>query len=118
MTEKVKVLNYTPEMEEVLREKYTASPTSETVDALAEELGKARRSVISKLSTMGIYQKPEKVTKAGKPVVKKDELVARIAYAVGVQGLASLSKANKLDLEALVAAVEVMADQIAVNVEG
>jgi len=104
MSDATKVVNYTDEMVDVIVAEYEAAPSRETVDALATRFGKTSRSVIAKLSTLGIYQAPARVTKTGKPVVKKEALVAEIVAAVGVD-LPSLVKANKQDLEALVAAL-------------
>lgn len=102
MTESAK--NYTAEMETAMTERYTASPTRETVAALAAEFEKTERSVISKLSNLGVYQKAEATTKSGKPIVRKSELVAQINETFGIE-VPSLEKASKADLEALVAAV-------------
>ena len=104
MSEATKVVNYTDEMVDAIVSEYEAAPVRDTVDALAERFGKTPRSIIAKLSTLGIYKAPARVTKTGKPVVKKETLVAEIVAAVGVE-LPSLVKANKQDLEALVAAL-------------
>tara|TARA_B100001059_G_scaffold175471_1_gene175800 strand:+ start:408 stop:800 length:393 start_codon:yes stop_codon:yes gene_type:complete len=104
MSDTTKVVNYTDEMVDVIQSEYTAAPSRETVDALAAQFNKTSRSIIAKLSTLGIYQAPTRVTKSGTPVVKKETLVAEIVAAVGVE-LPSLVKANKQDLEALVAAL-------------
>ena len=94
--------NYTEEMVKVLVERYEANPSRETVDALAEELGKTSRSIISKLSNLGIYKAVERTTKSGKPVVRKVELVGAICYALGLE-LPSLEKVSKTDLEKIAA---------------
>ena len=49
--------NYTDEQVEMMRERYQAKPTRETVENLAEELNKSIKSIIGKLSREGIYQK-------------------------------------------------------------
>lgn len=99
-----KAPNYTDEMVARLEEAYSANPTRETVDALAIELGKSERSIISKLSTMGIYQTPPRTTKTGKPIVKKEQMVAEISEKLNVE-VPSLVKTNKRDLETLVNAI-------------
>lgn len=101
-----KSVNYTEEMVQRMEAEYQASPTRETVEFLAEEFGKTTRSIVAKLSNLGIYKAPTRTTKAGKPVVRKAELVAQVSDALdlGVT-LESLEKASKADLEALVAAV-------------
>jgi hypothetical protein len=105
MSDTTKVVNYTDEMVEAIRSEYEAAPVRATVDALAARFGKTPRSIIAKLSTLGIYQAPARVTKTGKPVVKKEALVAEIVATIGVE-LPSLVKANKQDLEALVSALK------------
>ena len=98
-----KAPNYTEKQEQRLREVYGAEPTKESVETLAEEMGKSHRSIISKLSNMGIYVTPPRLTKAGTPIVKKEALVAEIMERLEVNA-PSLVKANKQDLERLVEA--------------
>ena len=92
--------NYTQEMIDSMTAKYTAAPTRATVDQLAAALGKTPRSVISKLSTLGVYQKVERVTKRGEPIIKKEVYIAQIQKALGVE-LPSFEKMNKADLQNL-----------------
>jgi hypothetical protein len=99
--EKAKVVNYTDEMVAKIVSEYVASPTRMTVDSLAETFGKPARSIIAKLSAEGVYRKTERVTKAGTPIIKKEELVAAIQDKFGVE-LPTLVKASKQDLEVLV----------------
>lgn len=99
-----KTPNYTVKQEAELKERYEASPTRTTVDAIAEDFGKSPRSIIAKLSNMGIYKVPPRTTKAGKPIVKKETLVKEICERLGITA-PSLVKANKQDLERLVVAV-------------
>ena len=105
MSDTTKAVNYTDEMVETIVSVYEAAPERATVDALAEKFGKTPRSIIAKLSTLGIYKAPARVTKTGAPVVKKEALVAEINNKLGVE-LPSLVKANKQDLEALVSALK------------
>lgn len=93
--------NYTDEMVARISDAYSAAPTRETVDALAAELDRPVRSVISKLSALGIYQKQEQVTKSGKPIVRKEEYVAQIQAALGNE-FPSMEKMTKTDLARLV----------------
>lgn len=95
------VKNYTDEMVEKMVADYTATPTRETVDALAEEFGKTARSIIAKLSREGVYVATPKVTKSGEPIVRKEELVARIQEKLNVE-VPSLIKASKNDLQSLI----------------
>ena len=92
--------NYTEEMVNTMTEQYSANPTRETVDTLAEKLGKNARSVIAKLSREGVYKSQPRVTKAGEPVILKAEFVGRIETALGFS-IPSISKATKADLSKL-----------------
>ena len=92
--------NYSEDMIATMTERYTANPNRATVDALAEEFDKTARSVISKLSTLGIYQKAERVTKRGEPIIKKEVYIAQIQEALGIE-LASFDKMTKSDLQDL-----------------
>ena len=68
---------------------------------LAVEFGKTPRSIIAKLSALGIYVKTERATKRGEPVVRKDELVAQVQASIGRE-LPSLVKMTKVDLQNLI----------------
>ena len=96
--------NYTDEMLSVMRDEYLVEPTRETVESLAIQFGKTPRSIIAKLSAMEIYQKQERVTKRGEPVIMKAELVAKVQNAVGRE-LPSLTKMTKPDLSQLIEAL-------------
>ena len=99
--------NYTDEMVEHMVAAYEDTPTLATVEALVAEFGKPKRSIISKLSSLGVYKaQPRNTTKQGTPVVRKSELVAQIQAALGTTQLDSLAKASKADLEALAELVE------------
>lgn len=96
--------NYTQEMVDSISNAYTANPTRATVDALAAEFDKTPRSIIAKLSALGLYIKAERVTKRGEPVVRKEELVAQLQSSFGIE-LPSLAKMTKVDLQNLIEAV-------------
>jgi len=96
--------NYTQEMIDVIATRYQAEPTRATVDAMAVEFEKTARSIIAKLSAMGIYQKAERVTKRGEPIIKKEVYVTKIQNALGRE-LPSLEKVSKSDLMAMVEAI-------------
>ena len=100
MTDTMKPKNYTDEMVAEMHELYTATPTRETVDMIAENFGKSVRSVIAKLSREGIYVTQERTTKTGEPVVRKAELVAQLEDKFGIE-LPTLVKASKADLQEL-----------------
>ena len=94
--------NYTDEMVEAMVAAYEDAPTLDTVEALVAQFDKPKRSIISKLSSLGVYKaQPRNTTKQGTPVVRKSELVAQIQYSFGTNQLDSLVKASKADLEAL-----------------
>lgn len=96
--------NYTDEQVNMMTEAYTANPSRETVDSLAETLGKTTRSIIAKLSREGVYVAQPRTTKSGEPVVAKAELVAIISEHFGIE-LPTLVKAGKQDLQRLVDAI-------------
>jgi len=95
-----KVENYTAEMTNTIVEGYKAG---ETAEVLATKIGKSVRSVVAKLSREGVYVRKGKAAKGEKAVTKAD-LIAKIAEKAGVEAtvLASLEKANKEALEALI----------------
>ena len=96
--------NYSDADITLITEEYQLEPTRETVDSLAARLEKTPRSVIAKLSALGIYQKAERVTKRGEPVVMKAELVERVQNAIGRE-LPSLNKMTKVDLQFMIDAL-------------
>ena len=96
--------NYTEEMVNTMTEQYSANPTRETVDALAEQFGKTTRSIIAKLSREGVYVAQPRTTKSGEPVISKAELVAQISEHFGIE-MPTLVKAGKQDLQKLVDAI-------------
>ena len=95
-------VNYTEEMVEMMTSKYSANPTRETVEELADELGKSIKSVIGKLSRE-VYKKTEYLTKTGEKPITKKELVEHISEVIGIeyQTLAGLEKSPKSCLKAL-----------------
>ncbi len=99
MTKEIKQ-NYTEAQTLDLVTRYKAG---ETVETLAETLGKTTRSVVAKLSREGVYQ--PKTANKGTARVKKADLVDLLAAKCGVapEIFESLEKANHDVLEALVA---------------
>ena len=95
------VKNYTKEQEAKMMADYSLEPTRSTVSELATELGKTERSIIAKLSSLGVYKKIERKTKSGVPVTTKAELVEIINTQFGFK-MPSLVKATKTDLQNLV----------------
>ena len=92
--------NYSEAMINDIVSAYTAAPVRSTVDALASKHNKTSRSVIAKLSALGVYVKPAPATKRGEPIVKKEVFVKAIEDALGV-AVPSLEKMTKMDLEVL-----------------
>ena len=95
------VKNYTKEQEAQKMADYSLEPTRSTVDALAEDMGKSVKSIISKLVTLKVYVKAVKVSKSGKEVVRKSALVEQINSHFGFE-MPSLVKATKADLQNMV----------------
>ena len=85
---------YTPEIEKLMTEQYLANMP---VEQIAEALEVPVRSVISKLSSLGVYKKKVYLTKRGETPVKKSEYIERIAVALDMdlELLESLEKTNK-----------------------
>ena len=96
--------NYTDEMVSQMTEAYSANPSRETVDELAQTFGKTTRSIIAKLSREGVYIAQPRTTKSGEPVVAKAELVSQIEAHFEME-LPTLVKAGKQDLQRLVDAI-------------
>ena len=98
MTKDVDVAkNYTDDMVERMEQVYSANPTRATAEELAEEFDKPVRSVIAKLSSMGIYKAQARMTKTGAPIVRKADIVNQIEVALGTE-MPTLAKASKIDL--------------------
>lgn len=93
-------MTYTPELTELIVSEYEAEPTRETVDRLAEEHNKSPRSIIAKLASAGVYKAPQRVTKLGEPIVKKEEMASDIGTWLGID-VPTLVKASKFELKAL-----------------
>jgi hypothetical protein len=96
--------NYSEAEITMITDVYVLEPTRETVDSLAKRLNKTPRSIIAKLSALGVYQKAERVTKRGEPVIMKAELVAQVQNAIGRE-LPSLNKMTKVDLQFMIDAL-------------
>ena len=95
--------NYTDEQVEMMRERYQAKPTRETVENLAEELNKSIKSIIGKLSREGIYQKAIYKTKTGEIPITKSQLIQKIADLLEIDSskIMGLEKAPKQDIKYL-----------------
>ena len=101
MTEKTAV-NYTEAQVATIVEGYKAGTS---VEDLATQVGKTVKSVVAKLSREGVYK--AKAANKGKASTTKADLIAKLALELGLEAvvIASLEKATKEALEALVAKV-------------
>ena len=107
MSKSSKAVNYTAQNVEQIVSTYQLCASDESrkiaVANLAKELGKTVRSIIAKLSREGVYVSPQKATKTGAAVIRKEAIVADIASHIGVdfESIKSLGKATKADLAML-----------------
>jgi hypothetical protein len=95
---------YTKEEETYLLEAYSGAEDKQLViDELASQLSKSRRSIIGKLSRLGVYEKKVYLTKRGENPVTKLELVADISQKLQIplEKLEGLEKAPKEVLKCL-----------------
>ena len=101
---------YNEQTTQYLLEKYSADPTRQTVEALAEELSRSVKSIIGKLSREGVYRREIYKTKTGELPVTKVEIVSDIADNLGieVESLSGLEKAPKTTLKKLKEALEAL----------
>jgi hypothetical protein len=93
-------MKYTKEMTDRLLKDYQGGvPTQD----IALELDVPERSVIAKLSALGVYKKKEYRNKRGEVPIKKEQYIERIADLLNVQIdiLESLEKCNKNVLKLL-----------------
>jgi len=93
-------MKYTKEITDKIVEQYKSGQTAKQI---AETLGVADRSIIAKLSSLGVYQKKVYTNKRGEVPVKKYEMIERLAQLLEVPSdqLESLEKVNKNVLKLL-----------------
>ena len=93
-------MKYNKELTDKIVEQYKSGQTAKEI---AEGLGVADRSIIAKLSSLGVYQKKTYVNKRGEVPVKKYEMIERLAELLEVPSdqLESLEKVNKNVLKLL-----------------
>jgi hypothetical protein len=96
-------MNYSELDTAFMVEKYSAEPNMETVEYLAEKLGKTTKSIIGKLSREGVYKRAVYKSKSGELPITKVELVSNIAENLGleVESLVGLEKSPKATLKTL-----------------
>ena len=87
-------MKYNKELTDRIVEQYKSGQTAKQI---AEGLGVADRSIIAKLSSLGVYQKKTYVNKRGEVPVKKYEMIEELAQLLEVPSdqLESLEKVNK-----------------------
>lgn len=89
---------------EIIADITTKYNSGVTVDDIAASYEVPPRSVIAKLSSLGVYKKKTYVNKLGQAPVKKEEYVTQIADILGMHYdvCESLEKVTKVVLQALV----------------
>jgi hypothetical protein len=94
-----KTVNYTPEQTATVISLYT---TGNSVEMIAEQMGKSVRSIVAKLSREGVYI--PKTPAKGQGRVTKADLINRIAkkFDIDPLAIASLEKVTMQGLEILV----------------
>ena len=87
-------MKYTKEITDKLIEDYKAQVP---VATLAQQLDVPERSIIAKLSSLGVYQKKQYLNKRGELPVKKSQHIDKLAELLEVppDQLESLEKVNK-----------------------
>ena len=87
-------MKYTKEITDKIVEQYSQGAN---VHDIAVDLGVPDRSIIAKLSSLGVYQKRVYTNKRGEVPVKKWEYIEQLAQTLGVPSdqLESLEKVNK-----------------------
>ena len=98
-------MKYTKEITDKMMADYA---NEVSVDDIAAELDVPIRSVIAKLSSLGVYKKKQYTNKRGEVPIKKEEYIERIGALldVNLDMLESLEKVNKSVLVMLEAALK------------
>jgi len=93
-------MKYTKEITDRLVQDYQAG---KSVDELAEQLQVPSRSIIAKLSSLGVYQRKQYLNKRGEVPIKKSEYIERIGALLNMnlELLESLEKVNKTVLQVI-----------------
>jgi hypothetical protein len=87
-------MKYTKEITDTIVQQYAQGADVKTI---AQTLGVPDRSIIAKLSSLGVYQKRVYTNKRGEVPIKKWEHIEQLATLLGVNSdqLESLEKVNK-----------------------
>lgn len=94
-----KVIVYTPEVVTMITNRYNAD--NSCVVQLAAELGVGKRSVIAKLSSLGIYKKPPYLTKRGTLPVPKAKYIESLSDMLDID-ITIMDSLEKVTKQALV----------------
>ena len=96
-------MNYTEDQTKYMINEYTSKPTTVTVERLASELEKSKKSIIGKLSREGVYRRSVYKTKSGDQPITKEEMVRELedALSLNLEALAGLEKDPKNVLKIL-----------------
>ena len=88
-------MKYSAELTNNLKNLFEVQKLS--VPQIADQLGTTPRSVIAKLSSMGLYRKKPYLSKTGQPPLPKETILDEVALElqVTVDQLESLEKTNK-----------------------
>lgn len=102
---------YTKEIVDKLLADYN-NGEGKSVSEIADELDVPEKSVIAKLSSLGVYKKKIYLNKRGEVPIKKEEYIDRIAalLEVSTERLESLEKVNKNVLMLLEDALKLVKD--------
>ena len=104
-------LKYTPEIITNISSIYAASPGLETVALLAAQYDVSPRSIISKLSSLGVYKKKAYLNKQGVAPIKKEVYIDGIATMLGIEPQL-LESCEKVTKQALVQIFEATQDNL------
>ncbi len=104
-------MKYTTEIIDRITKQYVEAPGLETVKAIASELDISERSVIAKLSSLGVYKKKEYLNKRGEVPIKKEEYIERIADLLDMnkdlmESLEKVTKTVLIQMEAKIKALK------------
>ena len=109
MATKPKTVNYTDAQTATMAEMFSAEKPAVYTDAeaLAVSMGKGVKSVVAKLSRMGLYKAKSYATKTGEAVEKKDATADAIGAVLSLTEAEteSLTKANKTALKKIFTAL-------------
>lgn len=112
----VKMTTYT---KEIVAKLITDYQSGRPVDQLAQDLQVPQRSVIAKLSSLGVYQRKQYKNKRGEAPRKKAEIIEKVAMLleINLELCESLEKVNKGILERIEAKLDPQPQQAAAGEE-